>query len=234
MTALPFEQAPRMQGRSRRIALFGGSFDPIHVGHLAVARVALRRFQLDAVHFIPSGCPPHKHRHDLAPFPHRYAMVALAAAENPRFVPSLVEAGPDWSGRKVFYSVETVRNYRQMFRQRGDHLYFILGADSFLEIHTWKDYATLLDSCDFIVASRPGFRMDALRRVVPRELLRPKAAADRRAIALRRTTIYLLDTVRSNVSATEIRRRLEHSRPIRGLVPPRVEEYICQQGLYYR
>ncbi len=113
----------------RKIALFGGSFDPIHAGHLAVARAAQRHFDLDEIYFIPSGRPPHKHQHDLAPFPHRLAMVALACAEHPNFVPSLTEAGPDLSGRQVFYSIDTVRHFRRLFRRHGDHLYFILGAD---------------------------------------------------------------------------------------------------------
>ena len=216
----------------RKVALFGGSFDPIHVGHLAVARAAQRRFNLDEIYFIPSGRPPHKHRYNLAPFPHRFAMVALACAEHPNFVPSLAEAGPDLSGRQVVYSIDTVRHFRQLFRRHGDHLYFILGADSFLEIPTWKDYEALLGSCDFIVASRPGFRTDMLRLVIPPELLGRTPALDPRAIALRRTCVYLLDTVSSEASATEVRRRLHRGQSIHGLVPARVEEYICKQALY--
>ncbi len=218
----------------RKTALFGGSFDPIHVGHLAVARAAQRRFDLDEVYFIPSGRPPHKHRQNLAPFPHRFAMVALACGENPRFVPSLAEAGPDLSGHQVFYSIDTVRHFGQLFRRHGDHFYFILGADSFLEIPTWKEYEALLGSCDFIVASRPGFRTDMLRLVIPPELFGRTPALDPRAIALRRTCVYLLDTVRSEVSATEVRRRLQRGQSIHGLVPARVEEYICKQALYCR
>ena len=222
--------------RPLKLALFGGSFDPIHVGHLAVARAAQRRFHLDEVHFIPSGRPPHKHGHELAPYPHRFAMVALACAEHAHFVPSLAEAGPDFSGCHVFYSVDTVRHFKQTQCQPGDRLFFILGADSFLEIATWKDCEALLGSSDFIVASRPGFRTDALRLVIPPELLgRPAASAgvrDPHQIALRRTSVYLLDTVTCDVSATEIRRRLDHGLSIRGLVPPRVEEYIRKQGLY--
>ena len=233
MTAHSLHRVPRPRRHPRKIALFGGSFDPIHVGHLAVARAAQRRFHLDEVHFISSGRPPHKHRDALAPFLHRYAMVALTCTEGPHFVASLAEAGPDWSGRRVSYSIETVRHYRQIFRQPGDHLYFVLGADSFLELPTWKEYKALLNSCDFIVASRPGFRTDALRQVIPAELLAPRASpAAARAIALRRTTVYLLDTVASNVSATEVRRRLDRGQSIRGLVPAHVEEYICKQGLY--
>jgi len=202
---------------------------------LAVARAAQRRFHLDEVHFIISGRPPHKPKHLLALFPHRFAMLALACADHPHFVPSLAEAGPDHTGRQTFYSIDTVRHYRHLLRAE-DQLYFIVGADSFLEIPTWKDYEALLSSCDFIVASRPGFRMDALRLVIPPELLgRPTASGvpqSKRTIALRRSSVHLLDTVASHVSATEIRRRCRHSRSIHGLVPVRVEEYILKQGLY--
>ncbi len=224
------KHASRANGGPRRIALFGGSFDPIHVGHLAVARAAQRRFHLHQIIFVPSGRPPHKHRHELAPYPHRFAMVALACAEHPTFVPSLAEGGPDLSGRRVFYSIETVRHFKQL--THGDHLYFILGADSFLEIPTWHEYEALLSACDFIVVSRPGFRTDALRLVIPPELLGRKEALDPREIVLRRTSLYLLDSVSSEVSSTEVRRRLRHGRSIHGFVPPHVEEYIGKQGLY--
>ncbi|HEX9576926.1 MAG TPA: hypothetical protein VF993_04190, partial [Myxococcales bacterium] len=135
-----------------------------------------------------------------------------------------------------YYSIETVRHFRRVFHQHGDHLYFILGTDSFLEIPTWKEYEALLVSCDFIVASRPGFHTEALRLVISPELLgRPAARgalANPRAIALRRTTVHLLDTVASHVSATEIRRRLHRGQSIHGLVPARVEEYIGKLSLY--
>jgi nicotinate-nucleotide adenylyltransferase len=220
----------------RRIALFGGTFDPIHVGHLAVARAAERRFHLDEIHFIPTGRPPHKHRRGMASYADRYAMVALACADHPRFIASLAESGPGNSGREVYYSVETVRHLKQKFHGTDTRLYFLLGADSFLHIPSWKDYETLLGLCDFIVASRPGFRVEALRLVIPPDLLGRKGAEhgplDPRAIILRRTSVFVLDTVSSHVSATEVRERLDRKESIHGLVPPRVEEYITKQALY--
>ncbi|HVA95404.1 MAG TPA: nicotinate-nucleotide adenylyltransferase [Candidatus Dormibacteraeota bacterium] len=226
----------RQKAGERRIALFGGTFDPIHIGHLAVARAAERRFHLDEIHFIPTGRPPHKRRRGMASYADRYAMVALACADHPRFIPSLAESGADHSGRETYYSVDTIRHFKQKFHGADAHLYFLLGADSFLDIPTWKDYETLLGLCDFIVASRPGFHSNALRLVIPPELFaRPGSAdapLDPRAIALRRTTIYLLDTVSSHVSATEVRHRLDANQSIHGLVPPRVEEYITKQALY--
>ena len=238
MSVLPSRShsAARGPARERRIALFGGTFDPIHIGHLAVARAAERRFHLDEIHFIPTGRPPHKHRRDMAAYADRYAMVAIACADHPRFIASLAESGEGHAGREVFYSVDTVRHFMQKFHGAGIRLYFLMGADSFLHIPAWKDYETLLGLCDFIVASRPGFNVDTLRLVIPPELFaRPGAAnapLDPRAIALRRTTIYVLDTVASHVSATDVRQRLDHKDSIHGLVPPRVEEYITKQALY--
>lgn len=197
---------------------------------MAVARAALRRFHLDEIHFIPSGLPPHKPNHHLAPFPARYAMVALACAEHPSYVASLVEAGADGSGLHTFYSIDTVRRFRRELRA-SDRLYFIIGVDAFLHIPTWRSYEALLDSCDFIVASRPGFKLEALRLLIPPELL-ARDPGDRHTIALRHTRVHLLDTVRSHVSATEIRERCRHHKPIHGLVPVRVEEYILSQALY--
>lgn len=228
-------QLHRVRNHPRSIAIFGGSFDPIHVGHLAVARAAQRRFHLDEVHFVPSGHPPHKPRQEMAPFAHRYAMVALACADHAHFLPSLADAGDDGHPR---YSVDTVRHFRRLLRHPGDRLYFLIGADAFLEIPTWKDSETLLGLCDFVVASRPGFRMQALRLVIPPDLLgRPQTAEARAAhakheIPLRQTTVYLLDTVASHVSSSEIRRRRHRRQSIHGLVPARVEEYILKQAIY--
>lgn len=222
--------AAATQKRPRRLGLLGGSFDPVHNGHLAVARAACRRFQLDEVHFIPAGRPPHKLKHELAPFPHRYAMVALACAGQRRFVPSLAEAGADFSGREPHYSVDTVRRYRREYPHA--QLYFLTGADAFLEIPTWKDYEKLLSLCDFIVASRPGFRLQALRLVIPPGLLGRTPSRDWRTIPLRHTAVHLLETVASRVSSTEIRRRRRQGHSIHGLVPLAVEEYILKLALY--
>lgn len=235
-------QLPRTSARQppRRIALFGGSFDPIHNGHIAVARAADRRFNFDEIHFIPSGRPPHKFRPHLAPFAHRFAMVALGCSEHPHFVPSLAEAGEDFSAHQISYSIDTVRHFKHAHQHYGDRLYFLIGADAFLEIPTWKEYESLLSLCDFIVAARPGFHLEALQLVIPPELFgrpnprhRDSAAHDAQVVAhLRRTSVYLLDAVSSEVSATEVRRRVHRGQSIHGLVSPRVEEYIGKQALY--
>jgi nicotinate-nucleotide adenylyltransferase len=240
--ALTTAQALRTAAKHqpRRIALFGGSFDPIHSGHLVVARTADRRFNFDEMHFIPASRPPHKLKQHLAPFPHRFAMVALACTEHPHFVPSLAEAGEDFSGTQLHYSVDTVRYFRHLYHGQGDRIFFIIGADAFLDIPTWKEYETLLGLCDFIIANRPGIRAEALRLVIPPDLMgRPNGKKEEetehpsQVVAyLHRTTVHLLENVASDVSATDIRRRAQRGQSIHGLVSARVEEYILKQGLY--
>ncbi|HEV8383392.1 MAG TPA: nicotinate-nucleotide adenylyltransferase [Candidatus Acidoferrales bacterium] len=224
--------AHRASAHPRKIGLYGGSFDPVHVGHLAVTRAAQRRFHLDEIHFIVAGRPPHKRKQDAAPFPHRFAMAALACADHAHFLPSLAEAGVDFSGARVHYSIDTVRHFRHRLHHADDRIFFILGVDSFLEIPTWRDYEALLGACDFIVVSRPGFRMEPLRLVIPPELLKHGASKSSSVIHLRKTDVHLLDSVRSHVSSTEIRRRRHRGQSIHGLVPVRVEDYSLRQGLY--
>jgi nicotinate-nucleotide adenylyltransferase len=236
--SLTTAQAHRTAARHhpRCIALFGGSFDPIHNGHLSVARAADRRFNFDELHFIPASRPPHKLKQHLAPFPHRFAMVSLACTEHPHFVPSLAEAGEDFSGTQLHYSVDTVRYFRHVYH--GDRLFFIIGADAFLDIPMWKEYETLLTLCDFIIANRPGIRPEALRLVIPPDLIaRPDAKKETEppsqvVAQLHKTTIYLLENVSSDVSATDVRRHAHRGQSIHGLVSSRVEEYILKQGLY--
>jgi nicotinate-nucleotide adenylyltransferase len=215
---------------SRSIAIFGGTFDPVHSGHLAVAEATERLFRLDAIYFVPSSRPPHKQREKLAAFSHRYAMVALAAAGHSKFIPSLVEAPPESGAAEAFYSIDTVRRFRREYPR--DRIYFILGADSFLEITIWKSFEALLDSCDFIIASRPGFRIDAVRQVLPAKMLGGNPARQPNAIALRKSTAHLLTAVSSEVSSTEIRRCCKSGASIRALVPEGVEDYILKQALY--
>src|SRR4029077_17445829 len=140
LTTAQAQRSTAARHHPRRIALFGGSFDPIHNGHLAVARAADRRFNFDEIHFVPASRPPHKLKQHLAPFPHRYAMVALACTEHPHFVPSLSEAGEDFAGTQLHYSVDTVRYFRHAYHGAGDRVFFIIGADAFLDIPMWKEY----------------------------------------------------------------------------------------------
>src|SRR6267154_1228441 len=176
------------------------------------------------------------HRTAAKQHPRRIAIVSLASTEHPHFVPSLAEAGEDFSGTQLHYSVDTVRYFRHVYH--GDRLFFMIGADAFLDIPMWKEYETLLMLCDFIIANRPGIRTEALRLVIPPDLM---ARADEKKEAdppsqvvaqLHKTSVYLLENVSSEVSATDVRRRQQRGQSIHGLVSARVEEYILKQGLY--
>jgi nicotinate-nucleotide adenylyltransferase len=214
------------------IALFGGTFDPIHTGHLQAAKVAARRFNLDKVLFIPTGTPPHKYRDQLTPFPDRFAMVALACASEPRFVPSLLEA-PKANGRPR-YSIATVRAIRRTLEPK-DRLYFLVGVDAFLDLPQWKDYRRLLELVNFVIVSRPGFDPTKTTKVLSREMLRePQRDGQPEEIPLRSSTLYIVRGVNETVASRDIRQAIRAGRPVTGLVPPLVEEYIVKEGLYRR
>lgn len=217
--------------RTLRIGLFGGTFDPIHSGHLAVARAARRRFRLDRIYFIPCGRPPHKDRPGLSPFLHRYTMVALACMGERGFLPSLLEAGPDLRGRRRYYSFQTVSRMRRLMRGRG-RLYFLLGADAFLYLPKWKHFRQLIRLCDFIVVERPGFDWRQARRTLAAAVGVRQRNGSEATIRLGPSTIYFLRGVRANVSATEIRRAARQGRSLTGWVPRLVAEYIENMELY--
>lgn len=218
-----------------KLALFGGTFDPVHRGHLAIARAAAEQFSLGVIYFVPADVPPHKGDRALTAFHHRYAMLALATADEQGFVPSLLEAdsgGPN-------YSIQTVRRVKSTLK-KSDKLYFLVGIDAFLEISTWKEPAQLLAECDFIVASRPGYSLADVGEALP-ESLRPAAAvlqALRKqqatgTIALPSTTIHLLSGVNEPVSSTRIRAAAGKSvRQLSRYVPESVASYIKKEHLY--
>ena len=162
-------------------------------------------------------------------------MVALACAGQVRLSLSLAEAGADFSGNAICYSVDLVRGYRKRL-PRSAHLYFLVGADAFLDIGKWRESEALLDSCDFIVVSRPGVRMETLRAALPAGMLDSGRAARRPqehgVLRLRRSTVHLIPSVHVDVSSTAIRNRVARGVPVRSLVPAAVEEYICKQALY--
>src|SRR3954454_8057800 len=139
------------------VGLLGGTFDPIHRGHLAVARAAQQRFDLGRILFVPAGAPPHKQKQPLTPYAHRYAMVALATGGEKGFIPSDIESFEQLDG-KPSYSIDTVRRLKSQLK-RSDHLYFIIGIDAFKDIATWRQPEALLKETDFIVVSRPGYSL---------------------------------------------------------------------------
>ncbi len=213
-----------------RIALFGGTFDPVHIGHLGAARAAARLLGLDRVLFVPSASPPHKLHHRLTPYEHRFSMVALACAGESRFVPSLLEAPA--SGGRPQYSVLTAQRLKRTL-EKSDDLFFLLGADAFLDLPHWKNFVRLLDLLDFIVVSRPGFSIEEIRKVVSSgSLRRLKSRPGLKTFRLRRTALHVIEGMNVEVAARKIRKRIEAGRPISGLVPPLVEDYIRKEGLY--
>lgn len=218
-----------------KIALFGGTFDPIHLGHLAVARAAAEKFDLGRIYFAPADLPPHKQRRRLTDFQHRFAMLALATAEDPRFVPSLLDAHTGQPN----YSIDTVRRLKTSLK-KSDKLYFLIGIDAFNEISTWHKPVELLAEVEFIVVSRPGFSLADVGRALP-EPLRPtdlmlRAMRQQQAegtIALMGATIHLLGAVREKVSSTQIRAAAGKSvKQLSRYVPRLVAEYIKKEHLY--
>jgi nicotinate-nucleotide adenylyltransferase len=220
----------RARSRNLRVGIFGGTFDPIHNGHLAMAQAAQRRFRLDWIYFVPCGRPPHKRDPALSDYLHRFTLVALACAGEPRFLPSLLEAGPDLRGRRRYYSIETVQRLRRLLGSRAQ-LYFLLGVDAFLYLPEWKNFRQLIRLCDFIVVSRPGFSLHRARRVFPAGLIRTTNGS-RMTIQLSRSAIHFLPGLQAGVSATDIRRRARRGQRLTGLVPAAVADYIGKMELY--
>ena len=194
------------------IALFGGTFDPIHHGHLAVARAARRQLMLQEILFVPSGVPPHKRAGAVTPFHDRHAMVVLATAGERSFVPSKLE-DPDLVAGAT-YSIDTVRRVRRALGP-SDRLFFLIGADAFLEIATWCGADVLMREVEFVVASRPGFSLAVL----------PERVRDR-------ATLHLVPGLSERISATEIRRAVRNGQRLEDLVDPAVAAYIYRAGLY--
>jgi nicotinate-nucleotide adenylyltransferase len=218
-----------------KIALFGGTFDPVHLGHLAVARAAAEKFGLSLIYFAPADIPPHKQRRKLTDFQHRFAMLALATAEDKRFIPSLLDAR---TGRPN-YSVETVRRLKSTLK-KTDKLYFLIGMDAFKDIATWRQPEELLQECEFIVAGRPGYSLRDVGRALPASLCPegeiPCVLEEHRAhgaVCLPGATIHLLQEVHARVSSTQIRAAARESvKQLSRLVPQPVAEYIKKEHLY--
>ena len=173
-------QESRRSGQ--RICLFGGTFDPIHNAHLRLAEEAARRFCLDRVLFIPAACPPHKPSATLTPYEERFRMVQIACAPYSAFEASRLE-----EGKQLSYTIDTVRRFKPSL-QPADQLYFLIGADAFDELESWKDWTELVRSISFIVVTRPGvayrtpagataFPLEGLELPVSSSEIRAKLAA---------------------------------------------------------
>jgi nicotinate-nucleotide adenylyltransferase len=223
------------------LTLFGGTFDPIHRGHVVVARAAAAKFQLKQVWFVPADIPPHKLKTPITAYYHRYAMVSLALAGEKDFVPSLLEAPDldnDGHDRRPSYSLETVRRVKKTLG-KSDHLYFLIGMDAFKDIATWYKPEELLAECDFIVAARPGYSLADVASSLP-EKLRPNAAVTKLfrkekmagPLVLPGATLHMLPETHENVSATQIRAAVDRGGALKRLVPDAVAEYIHKEHLY--
>lgn len=194
-----------------RIGVLGGTFDPIHYGHLAAAEEARAKLNLREVVFVVAGLPPHKLDEEIAPAEDRYAMVELAVASNPHFSVSRIDIdrpGPS-------YTVDTIALLRQEWTEE---IYFIMGIDSLMEIDTWHQPQRLIQLCRLVAVERPGFvpDLERLEAAVPGITARTE----------------IIDMPEVDISSTDLQRRVREELPIKYQVPPGVEQYIYQHRLY--
>jgi nicotinate-nucleotide adenylyltransferase len=204
--------------RIKRIGVMGGTFDPIHNGHLVTAEEAWKQFQLDQVLFIPSGNPPHKEDRRNLNAEDRYLMTVIATATNPHFKVSRMEIdrpGPS-------YTIDTVRELHRIYG-RNTEVFFITGADAILEILTWKEPELVLREATFIAATRPGYDLKRLEESLP-AIERERHATDPRVLVMEIPALA--------ISSTDIRKRVKQGRPITYLVPEGVSEFIEKNGFY--
>jgi len=188
--------------------IMGGTFDPIHLGHLVTAEEVRDYFQLEEVVFVPSARPPHKIGQEITNPEHRYLMVVLATITNPFFRVSRVElerVGPS-------YAVDTLHFFREMWGNETE-IYFITGADAFAQISSWNNPDELFRLCTFVAASRPGYKMVGMKEKY-------------------RQRVKMIEVSALAISSSEIRRRVKRGESIKYLVPEAVENYIKKNGIY--
>ena len=232
-----------------KIGLFGGTFDPIHRGHIALARAAREQFGLARVLFVPAHIPPHKQKQPLSSFAHRYAMVSLATAGEKVFIPSLLEApsedlplSPNKSAKPgappANYTIDTIRRLK-MSLKKIDQVFFLIGVDAFRDIAKWHESEALFAECEFIVASRPGYSLADIANSLP-EKLRPAVHITRPFekqpakgdLVWNGVAIHVLDGVHQAISATAIREAVAAGKPLGRFVDPAVADYLKKTELY--
>ena len=209
--SLGFATYNRLVEAPNRLGVMGGTFDPLHFGHLVTAEGALATFELDAVVFVPTGQPWMKEGRDVSPAEHRYLMTVIATASNPHFDVSRLEIereGPT-------YAIDTLRSLREEHGEATE-LFFITGADAVLEIFHWKDPEELLGLAHVIAATRPGYDIARFEAEAP----------------TRHPKISVMSIPALAISSTDIRRRVRDGEPIRYLVPEGVSAYIEKWRLY--
>lgn len=216
--------------RGQRIGIFGGTFDPIHSGHLWAARLIERMFRLDKILFVPASVPPHKARLDMAPAADRMKMVRLALGRRARWTASSIEIRAEGPS----YSILTIDKIRRRYPRA--RIFFITGADAFLEIKTWREWKQVLERCPFIVMTRPGFDPEsaawALGPAYRKGIRRVETAAALTENELETGRIFLASIDALPLSSTGIRKRAGEGQSLVGFVPPAVAAHIRTQGLY--
>nr|C6E7L8.1 RecName: Full=Probable nicotinate-nucleotide adenylyltransferase; AltName: Full=Deamido-NAD(+) diphosphorylase; AltName: Full=Deamido-NAD(+) pyrophosphorylase; AltName: Full=Nicotinate mononucleotide adenylyltransferase; Short=NaMN adenylyltransferase [Geobacter sp. M21] len=211
-----------------RLGILGGTFNPIHNAHLRIAEEARDLYELDRVVFIPAATPPHKPLVGELSFASRLEMVRLAVADNSGFMVSDMEGVR--GGRS--YSIDTLRELKA--EHPDDELFFIVGADSFNDISTWKEYAAIFGLCNVISVQRPGSTITSLAEVLP-VAIAGEFCYDPAANRLNHCSghaVYALDGVLLDISSSHIRLLVQGGRSIRYLIPDAVEQYIKEQRLY--
>jgi len=216
----------------KRIGLFGGTFDPIHCGHVKAVESVQNIFSFDRILFIPSYIPPHKESVDVASAEHRLKMVELALSSFNRFFPSSIEI----DARGTSYSIVTLNRIKEMYPQT--EVFFLLGIDAFLEIDTWKDYEAVLEQCSFIVMNRPGFRLADAKKILTEKynqrMVEVSGPIEKEDEELFSHKIYLLSIDTLDISSSEVREKVGKNQSIESLVPENVENYIKERRLYLR
>jgi nicotinate-nucleotide adenylyltransferase len=215
-------------GDNVRIGVFGGTFDPIHLGHLRLAEEARESFDLRTVYFIPSANPPHKGSASVSQAHHRLNMVEMAVADNPGFEVSDLEC----RRAAASYSVETLQNLHAEMGGQAE-LYFLVGLDAFQEIHTWHEYKRLFDLSHWVVFQRPGAGSMG-KEALPEEI-RDRFRRDPSVPCYEHPSgcrIYFYHFRNLDISGTEIRAKVGRGLSIRYLVPEAVGSYIHRNGLY--
>ena len=218
---------------SRRVAIYGGTFDPVHNGHLEVARRVLQDFSLDEVVFVPACVPPHKRNASITSAYHRFAMLALATEMDQRLLVSTAELdAPDRP-----YAVDTVERMRSKLGAETE-LFFLVGADSWLEIKSWYEWKRLLTLCNFIVMTRPGYELKkAAVAEMPIPIVNCYGVGCRQWGNMRsaneKPQAFLTDAVNSDVSAIRVRAAVKAGDlVVKSMVPPPVAAYIEKHRLY--
>ncbi|WP_347488049.1 nicotinate-nucleotide adenylyltransferase [Desulfoscipio sp. XC116] len=200
--------------KKRRIGLMGGTFDPIHHGHLVAAEEARCQFGMEKVIFIPTGKPPHKTGRDISPPEHRLEMTEKAVSSNPYFTISDLEIQREG----LSYTIDTVRAMKELYA--GWEMFFITGSDAVLEILAWKNVDGLLKECFFVAATRPGFQLGSVSHKLGHL---PEGSLAK---------IKTIEVPALAISSTDIRNRVRQGRPIKYLLPEAVEKFIYQNNLY--